>query len=300
MLKNGESNQKLDIQSLKQNIEIKQDVDLKKFCTFHIGGNAKFMAFPKNNEGVRRVINFAQQNHLHYFILGNGSNVLFADKGFDGVVINMKYLNHIKITRNNKFLVDVGAGVNLYKLHYFLCKNELSGLEWSFGIPASIGGFVYMNGGCFSHDISQNVEGVTVLKDNQIINLSRNELEFSYRSSNLQNCVILSVKLSLFHGKSDEIKQNQEYYYNLKKNSQPIDFPSAGSIFKNPKDKFVAKMIDNAGLKGVKIGGAEISTKHANFIINIGDAKASDVLSLIDLVCKKLGQKLDTEIKIIK
>lgn len=275
-----------------EEFEKKDNVSLKNYSTIKIGGNAKVIVFPKNINELIEILKIIKKNKQKYIILGNGSNILFPDKFFEGVVVSLKNINHIE--KKGKF-VYVGAGVNLFALNISLANFGLSGLEWSYGIPASMGGFVIMNGGCFEHEIGEFVEELLVLRDEKLEILKRENLLFEYRNSNLrkEKYIVLSVKLRLFKEKTQKIREKMQFFYDKKKNSQPCDLPSLGSVFKRIDAKetiYPAKIIDNLGLKGVRINGAEISKKHAGFIVNVGGATCQDVVRLVKLVEEKLAQ----------
>lgn len=281
-----------------------ENVDLKDFSTMKVGGKAKYIIFPKNADEIKKILQICRKNDIKTFILGNGSNVLFDDKGFSGAIICLKKMQDITFLENN--VVEVSAGVNLFALNMALCKHGLSGLEFCYGIPATIGGFLVMNGGCFEHEICEFVKEVKVLENGKIFDVKAEDCDFSYRHSNLQNCVVLSAKLQLFAEEPDKIKQNMDFYLNLKRKKQPCEFPSLGSVFKVIKTKpeiHPAKLIDKMHLKGVKIGGAEVSTKHAGFIVNCGNATSDDVLNLIVFLEQKLaeiGVNVEREIVVLK
>lgn len=273
-----------------ENFDVKEWASLKDYSTIKIGGKARWMLFPKDLMEVQQILKIVKYNNLKFFILGNGSNTLFDDNGYDGVIISLKKLNKIEFDGD---CVYSDAGVNLFVLGQKLKMHGLSGLEFCHGIPASLGGFVYMNGGCFGHEIGEFVEEVLVLKDDKIITLKKDQLKFSYRKSNLQDCVILKVLLKLTQNSPEIVKENMDNYYDKKKASQPCDLPSLGSIFKavyGDKTIYVSKMIDTLGLKGVKIGEAEISNKHAGFIVNTGNATSKDFKDLIALIQKELAK----------
>ncbi|MDE6583113.1 MAG: UDP-N-acetylmuramate dehydrogenase [Clostridia bacterium] len=271
-----------------ENFDVREEASLKDYSTIKIGGKAKWLVFPRNYLELKKILEIAETGNLKYFILGNGSNTLFDDDGFDGVVISLKKFNKVKVVGD---YVYAGAGINLFALNQKLKAQGLSGLEFCYGIPASLGGFVYMNGGCFGHEIGQVVEEVLVLNDGKLVRLKKEEIEFSYRKTNLQDCVILRVKLRLTPQDVKVIEENMNFYFNKKREAQPCDLPSLGSVFKavyGEKTVYVSKMIDTLGLKGVKIGGAEISKKHAGFIVNTGNATSQDVKDLIELVKREL------------
>lgn len=283
----------------------KENELLSKYSTIKIGGNARYIVFPNNIYEIKDAIGQAKANKLKYFILGNGSNTLFDDDGFDGVVICLK--NCIRMQKNCNF-VYVDAGVNLFSLNKFLAKSNLSGLEWSYGIPGTIGGLVFMNGGSFGHEIGEFVEELLVLDENlRLKRLKREDLCFKYRSSNLEKYIILKVKLNLLEEKSESVFKKMQECYEIKKKLQPCDKPSLGSVFKhfekNGEIFYPAKIIDELNLKGFSVGDAQVSQKHAGFIVNNGKAKSEDVKQLIEILSKEmnvLGYSPKTEIVILK
>ena len=276
-------------------IEIIENANLKEFCTFHIGGRGSVL-FPKDIFELKRVIRECERLNLRYFILGNGSNLLFPDYDLDMILISLKYFNQIKMM--SKGVVYAEAGVPLFTLNIFLKNHCLGGFEWSFGIPASVGGMVFMNAGAFSHSAMENVVKVKILKNGKVQIVKREDIDFSYRKSNIDG-IILGVFLKFFEKDIDVIAKQQQFFLEERKKSQPFDKFSAGSIFKRENDFIPAKAIDLCGLKGLQIGGAEISKKHAGFIINNGDAKQIDVLALIKYIEIKLQRKMVLEIIVI-
>ncbi len=311
-----------------------ENADLKRFSTMKTGGVARIILFPKNHLEVVKILKICNENNLLFFILGNGSNVLFDDDGFGGVIISLKHIDwflvnpysiekkdrrelqkHIVKTKvankkqKEKVVVWAGAGVNLFALNVKLSNSEVGGLEWSYGVPASLGGFVYMNGGCFGHEIGEFVEAVLVVNDGKLQKIEKKDLKFTYRSSNLSKFVILGVKLVLFYEEKEIIKQQMKFYYSKKREMQPTEFASLGSVFKVIKHRknstviYPAKIIDNMGLKGVKIGGAEVSSKHAGFIVNTGNATSHDVMKLVSFLennLQKVGVFAEREIIYLK
>ena len=271
-----------------------ENADLKEFSTIKIGGLAKWIVFPKNHIELKKILQICEKNALKLKILGNGSNILFADAGFDGVLVSLKYFNKITILESlqDECTLQVGAGINLFALNIRLGMLGLSGLEFSYGIPASLGGFIYMNGGCFGHEVCEVISSVLVMDyEGNLKVIEKDECGFDYRTSKLEKYIILGAKMRLKREKSEFILKNMLSYLEKKKNSQPCDMPSLGSVFKIVKSNppiYPAKIIDNLGLKGVKIGMAEVSTKHAGFIVNLGGAKASDVIALIEFLEEKL------------
>ena len=247
--------------------------------TFKCGGIAKWFVCPDD------LFEFASLLKLHqgkkYFILGNGSNTLCPDKGYDGLVICTKNLNRIK---HNQTTVVCESGVDLFNLNSYLAENNLGGLEWSYGIPGTIGGATFMNSGAFGSNMSDFIEKVEIFEDNKTKLLNKNEINFSYRKSSLQGFPIFKVWLNLKKSDKENIIKQQNLVFEERKLKQPLTYPSAGSVFKRDENIIPAKIIDKLGLKGVKIGGAEISKKHSGFIVNSGGATSTDVLNLIKLI----------------
>ena len=274
-----------------KNIKTIKNADLKSYNTFKIGGRGTIV-FPKNIYELKRVIKECKNNGLDYFILGNGSNLLFPDYDLEKILISLKYFD--KITEK-KSGIYIEAGVNIYALNNFCLMNKFDGLEWSFGIPASFGGLVYMNGGAYGHTIFDFIKRIKILKDDKIIWLKKYDIPFSYRKSNIEG-IILGAEVKLKKTDENIIKEKQRYYFECRKKSQPLKYPSAGSVFRRTYDLIPAKLIDSLNLKGTRIGGAEISKKHAGFIINVDNAKSIDVRALIDYVKNKVGIDFEEEI----
>lgn len=273
--------------------ERQENVALANSSTIKIGGIAKVVVFPQNINELIEILKIIKENKQNYIILGNGSNILFSDDFFDGVVISLKHLDFVS---QDGTTVYAGAGVNLFTLNIKLSQMGLGGLEWSYGIPATVGGFVIMNGGCFGCEIGQFVEEVLVLRDDKLSILRRKDITFEYRNSSLrkEKFIVLSVKLKLYKEKTAKINEKMQFFYQKKKYSQPCEMPSLGSVFKiiyGEQVIYPAKIIDNLGLKGVKIGGAEISKKHSGFIVNVGGATSADVQKLIALITERLAEK---------
>lgn len=279
--------------------EVSPNAELKNYVTMGVGGRCKFLCFPKNIKEVKRLVLFCNKTNTKYFILGNGSNVIPKDEFYDGVVICLKKLLGIKQKQNK---LTILAGENLFKVNHYCIENCLGGLEWSYGIPASIGGAVCMNAGAYGEDMSKVVESCKILSNGKIITLNNSKLDFSYRNSLIKKnkYIVLSCTLKLQTKDKQLIKQQCEDNYKKRKQSQPLAQKNSGCIFKQTNGVIAGKTIDNLGLKGVKIGGAEISKIHANFIVNSGDAKASDVFKLMefiqDRVYNETGVLLESEI----
>lgn len=287
-------------------IKYEKNASLKDFSTIKIGGRAKYIVFPKDEAEIEMVLQEAKRSDEKVLILGNGSNTLFDVEFFGGVVISTREIKEIEKIGKEK--VFVGAGANLFSLNLTLSQMGLGGLEWSYGIPASFGGLVYMNGGAFGSEIKDFLETVRVLRNGKIEDLKASEIEFAYRTSNLKNCIILGGVLALKEEKTEKIKEKMQNYLQKRRLTQPYDFPSLGSTFKHIKENggeiiYPAKLIDSLGLKGVKIGGVEVSTKHAGFLINSGNGTAEDYLSLAKLIEQKVyerfGLKLEKEVVLL-
>jgi UDP-N-acetylmuramate dehydrogenase len=243
------------------------------------------MLFPKDEFEFARAIEISRKLGLKTFILGCGSNTLFDEDFFDGVVITTNKMNSVK--NLGDAIVEVGAGTNLFFLNQKLAQFGLGGLEWSYGIPASFGGFVYMNGGAFGSEIKNFIKSVAVLDNGKIHTLEKQDLHFSYRNSALGERIVLSAKLQLFDDKQSKIEENMQNFLEKKKSLQPYDMPSLGSVYKRIfRDNVVypAKLIDSLALKGVKIGGVEISPKHAGFFVNCDGGTWQDYAKLCEFV----------------
>lgn len=279
---------------------------MKKHTTFKIGGPAECLIKIDNEESLKEILKFVNQNNLLITIIGNGSNVLVSDKGIKGITL-MIQLEKIDVQEKNENIqIIVGAGEKLGKLAQVCLQKEISGLEELSGIPGTIGGAVRMNAGAYSKEMKDIVKCVRCIDyQGNEKEFSNKEMEFEYRKSRLkeENYIITEVELILKKGKKEEIRGKMNQYANYRKEKQPIEFPSAGSTFKRGSDFITAKLIDEAGLKGYSIGGAEVSTKHSGFIINKGNATERDVLELIkyvkDKVYNKFNKKIELEIEII-
>lgn len=281
---------------------IKLNEPLKNKTTFKIGGPAKFFYEPKNLADLKLVILAARKNRIKVFIIAAGSNILISDKGVNGLVLRLNSPFFKKITYNGNYLT-VGAGLMLGRLLQAVKEKNLSGLEFLIGIPGTAGGALMMNAGAWGKSIGDLIEDVSVMDYSGKIELLRKkDIKFEYRNSGLEKYIILSVRLKLNKKNKEEIGRNLNRFLKVRRNTQDTAFPSAGCVFKNPLGESAGKLIDLCGLKGRKIGGAIISPKHANFILNRDNAKAQDVLNLMELAGKRVKKKfkinLEPEIKI--
>lgn len=281
----------------KENVKLNES--LKLHTTYKVGGNCKYFITPKDLNELIDLVKYLREKNIKYMILGNGSNTIFSSKEYDGVIINLTNLNSMSIDKN---IINVEAGYQLIKLSMDALNNSLSGLEFAAGIPGNIGGAVFMNAGAYKSDMSKLIKTVTFLDENlELKTLKNEELDFSYRKSIFQkrNCIIISTVLELIPGNKEEIKELMDKRKKRRLSSQPLEYPSAGSVFRNPsEDIFAGKLIEDLGLKGYKIGGAKISEKHANFIINDGDATGEDIKALIDLVKEKVKERYNIELHV--
>lgn len=281
----------------KENVKLNES--LKLHTTYKVGGTCKYFITPKDLEELIDLLKYLRDNSIKYMVLGNGSNTIFSSKEYDGVIINLKNINDMKIDGEK---IYVEAGYQLIKLSMDALNNSLSGLEFAAGIPGNIGGAIFMNAGAYKSDMSELVETVTFLDENlELKTLKNEELDFSYRKSIFQknNYIIISTVLKLNKGDKEEIKALMDKRKARRLESQPLEYPSAGSVFRNPsEDIFAGKLIEDLGLKGYKIGGAKISEKHANFIINDGDATGEDIKALIDLVKAKVKEKYNIDLHV--
>ena len=269
------------------------DEPMAKHTSFRIGGPAKRMAFPKTREQLVVLMGFLQDAGVKPLLIGNGTNLLVADKGLDTVVIDTSAeLSHIELTDEGEIAAD--AGVSLAKLALFAWKNGLTGLEFAHGIPGTLGGGVVMNAGAYGGELKDVVTEVTALYPDSVKVLTPAELDFSYRHSvfSAGEGIVLGAKVKLESGDPDAIKAKMDDLMARRKASQPLELPSAGSTFKRPTGYYAGPLIEGCGLKGCRVGGAEVSSKHAGFVVNVGGATCADVLALIEKVQKTVYDAL--------
>ena len=288
-----------------QNISFKEEVLLAPYSTFSIGGPAKVAVFPRTADDIVFCIDLADRIGLKHTVIGNASNVLFSDNGFFGVIIFTSACKNVE-TKDNMIFAECGASFT--RLASFAAKNSLSGLEFAYGIPGSVGGAVYMNAGAYGGQVSDVLVSTTAYDASQrkIVSIDFEGHSFDYRTSifsKKQELTVLGSCFKLLPGNKEEISAKMEELMSKRREKQPLEFPNAGSTFKRPEGLFAGKLIEDCGLKGYRIGGAEVSEKHAGFIINRGGATAKDVLLLIDhikeTVLNKFGVSLECEIKYV-
>ena len=277
---------------------------MSEHTTFKIGGAADVLIFPSTTADVISIFKLTNERGLNCTILGNGSNVLVLDGGIRGVV--MKFNGEFSTIKREGRRLIAGAGAKLKDVSNFAAENGLTGLEFAVGIPGSIGGAVFMNAGAYGGEMKNVVSVVrAVSRDGRLLELRGNELDLGYRRSVFQSngYAICEVELELEDGDVDQIKSSMEDFTQRRQSKQPLEYPSAGSTFKRPEGHFAGTLIDRTGLKGLRVGGAMVSEKHAGFVVNAGGATASDVLKLIDEVKRRVyeayGVKLSPEVRII-
>lgn len=281
------------------NNNIIENADLKSYSNFKIGGVANLLLLPSNIKQAKKTLKYLYKNNINFTCLGNGTNVLIS--GNLEVAVCFKNLKKIKRTKN---LIYAESGVSLFKLNEFACENSLTGLEKTYGIPASVGGGIVQNCGAYGVSISDNLKEVILFNGKQIKKVKKEYLNFGYRTSLFKKLKSLIVLGGIFELKNDEkelINKRMQDVLNLRKTKQPYEYPSAGSVFKRIDGVIISKLIDEMGLKGFSIGGAKISEKHAGFIINYNNASFEDVINLINFVKNKIKieKNIDLELEIV-
>lgn len=281
------------------------DAPLSGYTSFRIGGNADAMVFPDSAEKLIKTVAYIKEIGLPLLVIGKGSNLLFSDEGFRGVIINTCNMCRIELESEDTIYCECGA--SLTRIAKFALENSLTGFEFAYGIPGTAGGGVYMNAGAYGGEIKDVIiESTYIDSDGNIGTFNNEEMKLSYRHSIYcdNGYIVISMRIKLAKGNTAEIKAKMDDLMFRRKDKQPVEYPSAGSTFKRPEGYFAAALIDEAGLKGYTVGGAQVSEKHAGFVINKGGATAADVLALIEhikaVVLEKSGVTLETEVKIIK
>lgn len=291
--------------ALKQlNIEFLTEEPMKNHTSFRTGGNAEVFSIPKNESEIKAILNLCNKENVPCFILGNGSNILVPDEGIRNRVViylgdNLSYINE-----KEDGTIVAGAGTKLIQLCRYALSKELSGLEFAYGIPGSVGGAAYMNAGAYGGEMKDVLVKINHINEDGTDGFTEgDEMDLSYRYSaySSEKKIITSVELKLQNGDKEEIEAKMKDFLGRRKDKQPLEYPSAGSVFKRPEGYFAGALIEQSGLKGKRIGGAMVSEKHAGFIINYDNATTSDVLELIDFcretVKDKFGVTLEAEIK---
>lgn len=273
--------------------------ELKKHTTYKVGGQCDFYVSPKDEDQLLNLLKFIKENNINYKVIGNGSNIIISSDRFQGIIISLDKLNKLEIQED---IVTVGAGYSLIRLSNVCANNNLGGMEFASGIPGEVGGAIYMNAGAYKSDISEVLIDVTYIDDNMnIVTMTKDKLDFSYRHSIFQEkeYIILSARFKLHKDNKNEIITLMNKRRQKRIDTQPLEYPSAGSVFRNPaEDIYSGQLIEELGLKGYSIGGAKVSEKHANFIVNYNNATAEDIKALIDLIKEKVKEKYNIDLKV--
>ena len=279
--------------------KIEDDVFLKDYTTYKVGGKPICIIYPEDIDSLKEVLEYIHENNIKYKILGNGSNVIFNNNSYDGIIIKLSNFNNLSIDGNR---ITVGAGYMLNKLALRLSRLGYAGLEFAAGIPGTVGGAVYMNAGAYKSDMGYIVTSVKLMTpDFKIITMTNEELKFHYRDSFLQHnpgYICLEATMYLPKGDPDEIMELINSRKARRIESQPLEYPSAGSVFRNPEGDFAGRLIEEIGYKGKSIGDAQVSEKHANFIINKGNARGEDIKKLITEIRDKVKEKYNITLKV--
>ncbi len=279
--------------------KVLEDYTLKEHTTYKVGGKAICAVIPEDETNLITLLSYLKEKNIKYMVLGNGSNVIFNDSGYNGVIIKLDNFNHLNII-NNKIVV--GAGYPLNKLALRVSRLGLTGMEFAAGIPGTIGGAVYMNAGAYKSDMGYILTSIKVLTpDYEIKTMKNKELDFHYRTSFLQknkDYICLEATITLIKGNSEEIMEIISERKKRRVETQPLEYPSAGSVFRNPEGDFAGRLIEEIGYKGKSIGGAQVSEKHANFIINTGNATGEEVKELINDIKNKIKEEYNIELKV--
>lgn len=288
--------------------QIRVDEPMSKHTSFRIGGPADVVVIVCNEKELSGLLRLFHDEDIRYMLVGNGSDLLFADEGFRGVIVKLGgNFEHIEVVDSIGETIRVGAARMLSSTANFARDNGLAGLEFASGIPGTFGGALFMNAGAYGGEIKDVIESVTLMKSDgsAVYELSGEEMEFSYRNSVLQHNddIAIYARVRLHKDDKESISERMNDFTEKRRTKQPINFPSAGSTFKRPVGGYAAALIEDAGLKGRTVGGAQVSEKHSGFVINIGDATSKDVRGLIDIVAQEVeehsGIKLEPEVRII-
>ena len=284
-------------------IEILFNEPLKQYTYTKVGGAADYLAFPRNQYELKRIVTFANAQEIPWMVLGNSSNIIVRDSGIEGFVIMFDHFHDVRV---NGYVIEAEAGAKLIDVTHVARYHSLTGFEFACGIPGSIGGAVYMNAGAYGGEIAHILQSCKVLTpEGEIKTLTAEELAFGYRHSKIQETgdVVISAKFALAPGNYDQIDQEMARLTHLRELKQPLEYPSCGSVFKRPVGHFAGQLIGEAGLKGHRIGGVEVSEKHAGFMINVDHGTAKDyedlIAHVIATVEKSAGVTLEREVRII-
>lgn len=285
---------------------IRFDCPMNQFTTFRVGGNVDILYFARELRDLQQIVSYLCETNIPYLVVGKGSNLLVKDNGFRGVVIVLQgELAAIEHSGEKNEMVLAGGGLSIVELLTQCSRKGLGGLEFLSGIPGTVGGAVAMNAGAFGNDIGSMVQEIhAVNQQGDLVTVRRSQLNFSYRESSIsEGTVIVKARFQLKHESPEIVAKRVADYLTRRKASQPLEYPSAGSVFKNPPNDYAGRLVEQVGLKGRRLGGAMISPKHANYIVNTGGAKAKDILTLMELakekVKKETGIELEPELRIV-
>jgi len=276
---------------------ILKDEPMKNRCTFKTGGNASYFVMPQNTKELTGVLGFSKENNIPYFVIGNGSNLLVGDNGYDGIIICIgKNMSDVKVEGTK---ITAMAGATLAKVASVALKHSLCGFEFASGIPGTIGGAVYMNAGAYGGEMKQVVVKTKYIDDDgNLKEVSGDGHQFGYRTSVFKSGgIVVECEIQLENGNADQILALMTDFNNRRKDKQPLEYPSAGSTFKRPEGYFAGKLIEDSGLGGYSIGGAQVSEKHKGFVINKGDATTKDIINLIRHIQKTVYDKYQVELE---
>lgn len=283
---------------------ILENAPLAPYCSMKVGGNARYLALPKSEEELTQLFFELRSQSKKCIVVGNCSNLIFPDEGYDGTVIITSNIRGLSLQDG---VITAKCGETLSSLAKFACDNSLTGFEFCYGIPGTVGGGVYMNAGAYKGELSQRfISGEFITGDLQKITLTRDDFAFGYRISRMarEELILLSAKFKTEAGSKAEIRAKMDELMAKRKASQPLEYPSCGSAFKRPENNYAGALIEQCGLKGFAIGGARVSEKHAGFIINGGGATSADVINLLkyvsDTVFNQTGIRLEPEIKVVE
>ena len=279
--------------------DVIENADLREYTTYKAGGKALAIVIPDDLSGLIKLLKFLREKKVKHKILGNGSNLIFSDKGYNGVLIKLDNFNKLEFNDN---YITVGAGYSLIKLSLRTARKGYTGLEFASGIPGTVGGAIFMNAGAYKMDMGYVTTTVKVLDPNlEVQILTNKDLDFHYRSSFLQkvkNYICIEATLLLRKGNTDAIMEVINDRKMRRLSSQPLEYPSAGSVFRNPEGDYAGRLIEEIGYKGYSIGDAMVSLKHANFIINKGNASGDDIKKLIKEIKTKVKEKYNIDLKV--
>lgn len=285
-------------EKLKAYGDIECNVSLANHTTFRVGGNCKYFIYPKNELCLIRILQILKQEQIPYKVLGKGSNMLCSDDNYEGAIICLdRYFTDFSFTEDGECIVQAGCSIIL--LAHEAMKVSLSGLEFASGIPGTVGGAIFMNAGAYKSDMSQIIKEVFVCIDQQIVGMELETLEYAYRHSIFQkhrDWIILGCRLQLNKGNQKDIRDIMDSRRKRRMQTQPLNKPCAGSVFRNPQEHQAWKLIDEVGYRGKRCGGAMVSLKHSNFIVNEENASAKDILILIEEIQQKVKDVFDVEL----